>query len=152
MLLRRDLEAIYCHLTRIQLCRDEALLHLEKFCKPCLNDSVRSALCDLLKWLIGPALKPMLRRLPTQARKESLNTGTLSCSSITVDSFRGDLAGQWKVIRHRFGNQYTTGWCRFTDCCCCPGPGPEPRPRGPGPLTFFFFLLSPGTLAFLKRI
>jgi len=37
------------------------LLHLSSFCKPCLNHHVRSALCDLLKWLLDPILKPMMK-------------------------------------------------------------------------------------------
>mmetsp|Transcript_113724 Transcript_113724/g.361381 ORF Transcript_113724/g.361381 Transcript_113724/m.361381 type:complete len:1522 (-) Transcript_113724:89-4654(-) len=32
------------------------LVHLQSMCKPCLNHHVRSALCDLLKWLIWPYL------------------------------------------------------------------------------------------------
>eukprot|EP00928_Gymnodinium_smaydae_P056448 TRINITY_DN39834_c0_g1_i1.p1 TRINITY_DN39834_c0_g1~~TRINITY_DN39834_c0_g1_i1.p1 ORF type:complete len:1558 (+),score=409.12 TRINITY_DN39834_c0_g1_i1:147-4820(+) len=51
----------------------KVLLHLRQFCKPVLNDHVRSALCDLLKWLLGPCLKPAQQRLPSKA-KPTLDT------------------------------------------------------------------------------
>mmetsp|Transcript_6903 Transcript_6903/g.15059 ORF Transcript_6903/g.15059 Transcript_6903/m.15059 type:complete len:1264 (+) Transcript_6903:96-3887(+) len=40
---------------------NRVLLHLGSLCKPCLNHYIRSALCDLLKWLIEPALEGVLR-------------------------------------------------------------------------------------------
>eukprot|EP00929_Paragymnodinium_shiwhaense_P030712 TRINITY_DN17359_c0_g1_i2.p1 TRINITY_DN17359_c0_g1~~TRINITY_DN17359_c0_g1_i2.p1 ORF type:complete len:1535 (-),score=523.90 TRINITY_DN17359_c0_g1_i2:108-4712(-) len=42
----------------------QALLNLERVCKPALNDYIRSALCDLMKYLMQPALKPMQKKLP----------------------------------------------------------------------------------------
>lgn len=49
------------------------LLNLQQFCKPCLNDGIRSALCDLLKWLLGPVLRPTHKKLPHQT-KSTLET------------------------------------------------------------------------------
>jgi len=41
-----------------------ALLYLAQVCKPALNDHIRSALCDLLKWLIAPFLGAENKLLP----------------------------------------------------------------------------------------
>lgn len=40
------------------------LCHLSKQCKPSLNYYIRTALCDLLKWIIQPLLRPLQQRLP----------------------------------------------------------------------------------------
>merc|ERR550532_1751409 len=55
-----------------------ALLHLQSFCKPCLNHYIRSALCDLLKWLIMPHLSAAEKKGPQQSRP-TLET-TFSCT------------------------------------------------------------------------
>ena len=65
-------------------CLSEALLHMEKFCKPCLNDNVRTALCDLLKWLLGAALKPLQRRLPNQAYQLNHSTQIFSNRFLSI--------------------------------------------------------------------
>eukprot|EP00931_Biecheleriopsis_adriatica_P053052 TRINITY_DN30988_c0_g1_i1.p1 TRINITY_DN30988_c0_g1~~TRINITY_DN30988_c0_g1_i1.p1 ORF type:complete len:1498 (+),score=350.54 TRINITY_DN30988_c0_g1_i1:53-4546(+) len=54
------------------------LLHLQTLCKPSLNHHIRSALCDLLKWVIQPLLRPMQQRLPNQS-KPSLES-TFACT------------------------------------------------------------------------
>jgi len=50
------------------------LLSLTRLCKPVLNHHVRSALCDLLKWLIEPLLKATIRKLPQQEKPTLENT------------------------------------------------------------------------------
>eukprot|EP00930_Biecheleria_cincta_P027293 TRINITY_DN19176_c0_g1_i1.p1 TRINITY_DN19176_c0_g1~~TRINITY_DN19176_c0_g1_i1.p1 ORF type:complete len:1526 (-),score=347.64 TRINITY_DN19176_c0_g1_i1:60-4616(-) len=42
----------------------KVLCHLSKLCKPALNHYIRTALCDLLKWIIQPLLRPSQQRLP----------------------------------------------------------------------------------------
>ncbi|CAJ1381245.1 unnamed protein product [Effrenium voratum] len=40
------------------------LTHLRRICKPCMNHYIRTALCDLLKWVI----EPLLPKVPGQQR------------------------------------------------------------------------------------
>lgn len=49
------------------------LLSLNRLCKPVLNHHVRSALCDLLKWLIDPILKSWQKKVP-QKEKPTLGS------------------------------------------------------------------------------